>query len=372
MENEKISLTADQVKILISKYMGEPTTRGFWKCCFHDDKTPSLTIQRSKAGKQGFYFKCFGSCGVSGDGYDLVKRCEGLTNFNNVVITTHKILSVSNSNTGMKKETCFKCAETPQKDKKPIVDINSVESVYLELIKYSKLDHRDVLQYLNDRCLKLDVCRKMNFRFVPYPDRFKISNHFASQIPKDSLIASGMFKESDNGERIIFLFPNQLLIPWYFKGKLYGFQGRQLTEESSKKYGKYKNTPILPVLYIPPVKVSREKDLLITEGALDSVSHISFNNGRSVALPSVSVSKEKLLQIAELILHVNPPKIVFGIDNDQAGRAKKEQLGNLSIKDFLTLHFIKHGFSGHKIKEVVFFGGAKDMNQAIINMTGAK
>lgn len=53
---------------ILNRYVGQPNRMKKYHCPFHNDKTPSLSIN-PKNGK----FRCF-SCGENGDGIDIVQR----------------------------------------------------------------------------------------------------------------------------------------------------------------------------------------------------------------------------------------------------------------------------------------------------------
>jgi hypothetical protein len=60
----------NNLSAVVEKYLGS-AKNGKWRCPFHNDKTPSFSV------KDGRY-KCFGTCGASGDVVDFVAAMEKL------------------------------------------------------------------------------------------------------------------------------------------------------------------------------------------------------------------------------------------------------------------------------------------------------
>lgn len=70
----KLRINFQQIRLdndlsaVVEKYLG-PAKGGKWRCPFHNDKTPSFSVK-------GDRYKCFGSCGATGDVVDFVAAME--------------------------------------------------------------------------------------------------------------------------------------------------------------------------------------------------------------------------------------------------------------------------------------------------------
>lgn len=53
------------LRAVVEQYLGKPQRNGKWLCPFHAENTPSFTVK-------GDRFRCFGTCGLSGDVTDFV------------------------------------------------------------------------------------------------------------------------------------------------------------------------------------------------------------------------------------------------------------------------------------------------------------
>lgn len=69
----------NDLSAVVESYLGPPKA-GKWRCPFHNDKTPSFSVK-------GERYKCFGSCGASGDVVDFVAAMEKI----NLKDAAHKL-----------------------------------------------------------------------------------------------------------------------------------------------------------------------------------------------------------------------------------------------------------------------------------------
>lgn len=65
----------NDIEQVVTNHLGIPDGK-FWNCPFHDDKTPSFTLQTNKKGQK--YWRCFG-CGKFGDVIDFVAEINGVS-----------------------------------------------------------------------------------------------------------------------------------------------------------------------------------------------------------------------------------------------------------------------------------------------------
>jgi DNA primase len=367
---DRRDISTQELKKLITHYIGEPDKYGRWCCPFHDDKNPSFRAYQSKKKLSKGRYIC-DSCDSRGDAYNFIAFKEGLNiedNFTDILNRTNEILGGHSSTYNGENITPIKRKTVSQPEpERPELNMMFVRSVYEKMINNSGLVDSKIIEYLENRALPVDKCYNLGMRYIPDNDVDKIDSMIRTMTPdKDLLLSTGLYSESKNNGGLFFKFRNQLIIPWYWKKQVEAVQGRQIKPELEEKYGKYKNSLTLPLFYVPALPGNTNKDLLITEGAMDSITHITLNNGRAIALSSVGTSKDKLISICKIIVSKPPPLIVLGLDSDGPGQKKHKSLDNMSTRDALKNYLIATGYPLSKIHSLVFPEGTKDLNQIAI------
>jgi len=299
-----------------SSYMG--------LCPFHDDKNPSLSVDRDKG-----LFHCFG-CGASGDVFDFLMKIKGIGFSEAVSYLKPYKFSKDYIKTTVKKT--IKHTENTEKNNVN-VDLSDIAKHYNELL----LKTPEGIKYLQKRGIKQAIL--INRFLIGYCDGLLpeiISKELKEKLKEVGLINS---KETEH-------FKSCLVFPLYdIDGNIVSFYGRSLKE---KKH-----------LYLPGTHkgifnrvVSKGSEtIILTESIIDALSLIELGIENVQAVYGVNGFTEEHLSILKNDLVKD---IVIAFDNDEAGKTGSEKL-----KEKL----LNNGFSVHVISPQ----NHKDWNEEVVN-----
>ncbi len=275
-----------------------------WACCpFHDEKTPSFSVNTQK----GFYH-CFG-CGVSGDAirflmdYDNLpfpEAIERLAEFNG--------LSVPYEDDGRQGD--------PQENDRYDLGLECLadaaaffhEAFYGESGKAAR-------DYLRQRRLKKATVDTFLLGYAP-PGNALLA-HLGSKYPLQLLQDVGLVGVKDDHhydwfrERVIFPIHN-------IKGKIIAFGARAMGEAQPK----YLNSPETTwfnkrfELYgLHQAMQTRERTLLVTEGYMDVIKLWQHGVKNAVAALGTAIGDSHISQLKK-----RAEKVYFSFDGDTAGQ----------------------------------------------------
>jgi DNA primase catalytic core len=311
-EKDSIRETVDIVKLFNDFGVNlEKKGNTHMGCCpWHEDKTPSLSVDRTK----GLY-NCFG-CGESGDVFNLVMKMKGLDfkeaskYLKGLARTNNKPLPVNNPESLSKVES-FKS------DLKATTILSKVRDYYHKELQ----SNPKALSYLSKRGLHDNSLIK----------HYNIGYSSGSLVSKLSDNQIELLKElgilNDKGKEVLegyLTFP--LTSP--LAADVVGFYGRAIDNRTKVKH-KYLKGEHKGLLNAMAVKVYSE-ELILTESILDALSlkKLGIDNilpcygVNGFVAPHLKILKEKLVK-----------KIVIAFDSDESGKSGAKNLKEKLLKD---------------------------------------
>ena len=275
-----------------------------WACCpFHDEKTPSFSVNTQK----GFYH-CFG-CGVSGDAirflmdYDNLpfpEAIERLAEFNG--------LSVPYEDDGRQ-------VDPQEKDRYDLgLECLADAAAFFHEAFYGE-SGKAARDYLRQRRLKKATIDTFLLGYAP-PGNALLA-HLGSKYPLQLLQDVGLVGVKDDHhydwfrERVIFPIHN-------IKGKIIAFGARAMGEAQPK----YLNSPETTwfnkrfELYgLHQAMQTRERTLLVTEGYMDVIKLWQHGVKNAVAALGTAIGDSHISQLKK-----RAEKVYFSFDGDTAGQ----------------------------------------------------
>jgi len=275
-------------------------------CPFHNEKTPSFTVNDQK-----HFYHCFG-CGAHGTVFDYLINRENL-NFPEAVEHVAQLAGVP--------------LPTPSVQEKITQDLNK-QKVLLDIMdraaqwfesNLKKPEGRIAVHYLKER--DISPATQAHFRLGYAPNRWDgLLEFFKTQsVDLPLLEQAGLVgiteskKPYDNfHHRVMFPITNK-------KGQVIGFGGRSL-DGSEPKYLNTKETPIFHkgrVLYNFKEARSQKKEipLIVAEGYMDVLALWQYGYSRAVAPLGTALTETHLEEL--WALHPNP---ILCFDGDAAGK----------------------------------------------------
>ena len=301
------------VDVVSSRVQLKKTGSGYKACCpFHNENTPSFTVNRQK----GFYH-CFG-CGASGDAISFLREHDNLS-FVEAVEELAKIAGVE-----VPRDERLKQVYDESRQYYEALEI--MDSKYREALKKHS-SNAVVNKYVAQRGLSEEIIERFGIGYAP-PLRDFIS---ASATPNHLKKLVEMKLVSQKYERPFDLFQNRLMFPIRnMRGKTVGFGGRTLGDDKAK----YINSPESRVfhksseiygLYEASRALRNIERLLVVEGYMDVVSLAQHGIDYAVATLGTATNEENLGQLLKRCQN-----LVFCFDGDAAGmRAAEKAMENL-------------------------------------------
>lgn len=285
------------------------------KCPFHDEKTPSFSVNRQK---QMFY--CFG-CGAGGNAitflmdYDhlgFVEAIEDLADFAGLSLPKREI-QAKHGDAGTNISAVY--------------DIQQRVADYFSDQLLNQASGKSAIKYLRSRGVTGEVARAFTLGFAPP----KWDSLTGSGFDQNTLIQAGLVAKSDDG-RCYDRFRNRVMFPIRDRrGRIIGFGGRVLDDSLPK----YLNSPEtvafekskeLYGLYELLQDSAKPERIIVVEGYMDVIALAQNGIGYSVATLGTAMSRTHLE-----ILFRYTAEIVFCFDGDLAGQKAAWRAVELSL-----------------------------------------
>lgn len=293
----------DIVELIQSRLTLKRTGKNYSsRCPFHDEKTPSFTVNPEKQ----FYY-CFG-CGAHGNAISFLMNYSRLE----FVDAVHELAAKLHVEVPTENDT-----RTPTKNFKP----------YYELLEQIAQFYQDQLRvcpqavaYLKSRGLTGQIAKQYSLGYAP--DAWDtLTQQFGNHpTAKQLLLECGMLIQKDTGHHYD-RFRNRIMFPIRdSRGRIIAFGGRTMGNEQPK----YLNSPETEIfhkghelygLYEAHQHHHEFKQILIVEGYMDVIALAQHHLHNTVATLGTAINAK---HIQKLLRHT--PQLIFCFDGDQAGR----------------------------------------------------
>ncbi|MBK8466849.1 MAG: DNA primase [Chloracidobacterium sp.] len=325
---------ADIVRI-IQPYAQDLKKKGanWMACCpFHQEKTPSFSVNPSK----GFY-KCFG-CGKGGSVYNFLMEIEGL-NFPEAIKRVAEISGVmlpepiddQNYEINKKKK------EEKKKVADEIVELNKIALEFWETeLQAKNAKAKAAREYLEKRGISEETQRAFHIGFSP--DKWDgLLNLLRERNVDEKLIEqSGLVSVNEEKDRVFDRFRGRIMFPVLdVNGNAIAFGARAMGSDEPK----YLNSPETPAytkgnhlygLFQSKNDIRQKKFAILVEGYLDLIALYQFG----VTNVAASLGTAFTDQQAKL-LHRFTDRIVINYDGDSAGiKAARRAIEHLLPQEF--------------------------------------
>jgi DNA primase len=329
-------------------------------CCFHNERTPSLTLYL----KNNRFF-CFG-CGASGDVVSFVMQMENI-DFAPALQVIKKIYDLDTTSHHQPAEQRSKREIAPPPTTPKIINTDN-HIVYNDLLAYcATIPNKTALDYLTkERGLNREILHKANIQTF---ETAKLQSYLKQKYSYADLQKFGLS---------INLTNYQIVIPYYHNNKIANLQFRSLCpNDDTKKYKFLYDKPrfnynLDSLIFLENNDFCQNTRIGITEGVIDCLTVYQLCKEYKLELDNDFICNEVLS------LHSgNPNKTEI-----------KELLSKLQAKNLLVTFFIDNDTSssgtGQKLKNdietickeinfdnVVFFtpNDWKDVNEFYVSLT---
>jgi DNA primase len=302
---------ADIVDVIGAKVSLKKTGKNYSGLCpFHQEKTPSFTVEPDKQ----FYY-CFG-CGKGGNTIGFVM------DFDN--IDYPQAIESLASSMGLEIPHEESVAVKQQRERNAdLFEVLQEACAYYQQQLRKHPAKAEAIAYLKQRGLSGEIARDFKLGFAPPGWQNLLDRVVTSDKKRQLLLNTGML--IDNPEKksrsIYDRFRNRIMFPIHDqRGRVIAFGGRVIGDEKPK----YLNSPETPVfhkgeelygLYEARQKLRHLNRFLIVEGYLDVIALAQHDIAYAVATLGTATSAAHLKRLFKLV-----PEVVFCFDGDEAGR----------------------------------------------------
>lgn len=299
----------DIVEVIDRRVKLKKTGKNFSACCpFHDEKTPSFSVN---PGKQFYY--CFG-CGAGGNALGFLMDYERLE-FPEAVESLAQTVGLQ-----VPKEELRPGQTPPQDTNRPILEQLEQATRFYEHSLRKHPEAKRAVAYLKGRGLSGEIARAFRVGFAPpgWDNLLQTADKDAQQIKR--LTDGGMLVTNDRG-RTYDRFRDRIVFPILdARGRVIAFGGRVLGDDKPK----YLNSPETPVFHksreLYGLYQARKSErslnrIVVVEGYMDVIALAQYGIGYAVATLGTATSEAHM---ERLFRHV--PEVVFCFDGDEAGR----------------------------------------------------
>jgi DNA primase len=298
----------DIVEVIDRRVPLKKSGRNYTACCpFHDEKTPSFSVNQEKQ----FYY-CFG-CGAGGNALGFLMDYERL-DFPRAVESLADAAGLEVP----REASAFH--EEPQQKRNIYTILEKAADYYREQLKQHP-NKQMAVDYLKSRGLSGEIARDFDIGYAPPGWDYLLNALGKSDEDKQLLIDGGMLIEKEEDNKLYDRFRDRIIFPIRDnRGRIIAFGGRVLGDDKPK----YLNSPETPVFHksreLYGLYQSRKSNrqlhrLLIVEGYMDVVALAQHGINWAAATLGTATSTDHLKSVFRQC-----PEVIFCFDGDEAGR----------------------------------------------------
>ncbi|MEJ8325028.1 DNA primase [Kosakonia sacchari] len=298
----------DIVDLIDARVKLKKQGKNYHACCpFHNEKTPSFTVNGEKQ-----FYHCFG-CGAHGNALDFLMNYDKLE----FVESVEELAAMHNL------EVPFEAGSGPslieRHQRQTLYQLmDGLNAFYQQSLTQSAAE--PARQYLSRRGLSSEIIERFAIGYAP-PGWDNVLKRFGGNSEnRKSLIDAGMLVTNDQG-RSYDRFRERVMFPIRDKrGRVIGFGGRVLGNDTPK----YLNSPETDIfhkgrqlygLYEAQQDNDEPQRLLVVEGYMDVVALAQYGINYAVASLGTSTTADHI----QLLFRVTK-NVICCYDGDRAGR----------------------------------------------------
>lgn len=307
---ERVRERADLVEMVAARtgQVRQVGPRAMARCPFHDEKSPSFSIEPAQK-----LYHCFG-CGVSGDVFKFVMELEAC-DFPEAVERLAERYGVPIEYEELSPQ------EAQERDREKRIDTLLEDTcAYYERVLRESPEAASARAYLVERGLGDDLVAHWRIGFAPDAWDRVVKGALGKGYTAEELMASGVASEGKRGP--IDRQRGRLIFPLFDgRGRVRGFAGRILPGQEGPKYINSPEGPyfhkgrLLYGLHHARGPIAKAGRAVIVEGYTDVIALHAIGVQEAVASMGTSLTEEQLTELRRLCA-----TLVLAFDADQAGQ----------------------------------------------------
>ncbi|MGC0895189.1 DNA primase [Pantoea agglomerans] len=298
----------DIVDLIDARVKLKKQGKNFHACCpFHNEKTPSFTVNGEKQ-----FYHCFG-CGAHGNAIDFLMNFDRLEFVESIeeLATSHGLDVPYEAGSGP--------SQMERHQRQSLYQLmENLNGFYQQGLQQSSA--QPARDYLDRRGLSAEIINHFAIGYAPAGWDNVLKRFGKQSEDRESLMEAGMLVSNDKG-RTYDRFRDRVMFPIRDKrGRVIGFGGRVLGNDTPK----YLNSPETPIfhkgrqlygLYEAVKNHPEPARLLVVEGYMDVVALAQYGIDCAVASLGTSTTAEHIQ-----LLFRSTDTVICCYDGDRAGR----------------------------------------------------
>lgn len=298
-------------------------------CPFHDEKTPSFTIQKGDT-----HYHCFG-CGAHGDSIHFLMTHLKMSFLDAVESLAQRF--------NVPLQQVESVAENKGPNKGALKEALDLASNFYQLMLLHTQEGHDALRYLYKRGIDIDFVRRFRIGLAPRESGMLRKIMHAKFIKDEILADAGLISPGrESGWRDFF--QDRITFPICdATGAVIGFSARKYKEETFG--GKYINTSETPLFKKSRVlfglhhcrrRIAKDRKAIIVEGQIDALRLIASGFNITVAGQGTAFGESHAKELIALGLN----EVYLAMDSDEAGRQAAYKIGDFFQKEGIETRVI--------------------------------
>ncbi|MEZ5294533.1 MAG: DNA primase [Vicinamibacterales bacterium] len=328
---DEVRVAADIVTV-IQDYVSLRKAGASYKglCPFHNEKSPSFTVNRDKG-----FFHCFG-CNTGGDVFKFIELQEKLGFQDTVRFVAGKFgipLPELEAGEGQTESAA---------EREALLKMHEVAAAHFgeQLASPAGARHREYLQ--KNRGLTPQTVDALRLGWAP-PTRDALYRRLKDQgFPEGLIRQSGLVSVRDDGT-VVDRFRNRLMVPIARdSGSIVAFGGRALEPDQVPKYLNSPETPIytksrtLYGLNLTKSELRASKFAIVVEGYFDFAQLYQAGGLPVVATCGTALTTQQAQMLRRFV-----PKVIINFDPDNAGQSAAERSSELLVEANFSVNVLR-------------------------------
>lgn len=289
-------------------------------CCpFHDEKTPSFTVNKASG-----HYHCFG-CNAHGDSISFLMQHERMTFHQSVEYIAERM------GVQLVQEESQSIEEIEEEKKKNKLKLcNEAAMLFFHENLRKSSEAQVARDYLAKRAISDEFISAFGLGYMASSQEGQLINHLLKKgCTRQEMGDAGLLAKGSGRE----FFIDRIVFPILdARGFVVGFSGRKIKESTFG--GKYINTPetllfkknrTLFGLYYSKKKIAKERACILVEGQVDALQLIHAGFQMTVATLGTAFSQSHV----DMLKGLGVEQVFLAFDQDVAGLASAKKAGQL-------------------------------------------
>lgn len=339
---EQLKSSIDIVKV-IGEYVRlerkGATGRYSGLCPFHQEKTPSFSVNQAKQ-----FYKCFG-CGVAGDVLKFVMEHDGLT-----FPETLRFLA---ERYGIPMPQRNEYSDADSRMRAALFEMHEIAAdIFRENLRGAQ--GAEARAYLQRRGIAQELIDTFGLGLSDASGQVLVRRFTERRFSNEQIEASGLVRRRNEGPGHFDAFRGRLMFPIHNEsGKVIAFGGRSMREDEQPKYLNspetpiYKKTSVLYNLHRARDAMRKGNRAVLVEGYMDVIGVYTAGVKEVVASCGTALTNPQVRS-----LHRHADSVIVNFDPDNAGQNAAEKAIDLLLDEGLhvrVLSLTSAGSDGAKL-----------------------